>query len=116
VRALDSGLITILAHPSGRLLGERDAYQVDYAKICDAARRNGVAIEINAHPYRLDLVDTEVKRASSLGVKLAIGTDAHSRDDLRFMRYGVAVARRGWCVKGDVLNCLGRSALEKALK
>jgi len=116
VRALDSGLITILAHPSGRLLGERDAYQLDYAKICDAARRNGAAIEINAHPYRLDLVDTEVKRASSLGVKLAIGTDAHSRDDLRFMRYGVAVARRGWCGKGDVLNCLGRSALEKALK
>ncbi len=116
VTALGSGLITILAHPSGRLIGERDAYQLDYDKIYDAAERNGVAMEINAFPERLDLVDTEVKRAAGRGLKLAIGTDSHSTEHLRFMRYGVAVARRGWCEKKDLLNSFGIRALEKFLE
>jgi len=105
VKALDSGLISILAHPSGRLIGERDAYALDYEKVFEAARRNHVAIEINASPQRLDLVDTEAKRAVlDFGLKVAIGTDAHAADHLRFMRLGVAVARRGWCRKNDLLN------------
>jgi len=106
VKGLDSGLVTILAHPSGRLLGERGAYALDYEKVYEAAKRNGVAMEINAFPMRLDLVDTEVKRAIGEGVRVSIGTDSHATGHLRFMRLGVAVARRGWCEKKDVLNTL----------
>ena len=115
VKAMDSGLVDIFAHPSGRLIGERDAYQLDYGRVFDAAERNGVAIEINAFPDRLDLVDVEVKRAVGRGIRISIGTDSHATDHLAYMRYGVAVARRGWCGKKDVLNTLSYGELAKAL-
>jgi DNA polymerase (family 10) len=104
VRALENEYVDILTHPTGRLIGEREPYAVDMETILQAAKRNHVAIEINAHPQRLDLTDVHCMRAKELGVKVAINTDAHSTDQLGLMQYGVITARRGWLEKKDVLN------------
>lgn len=115
VRAMENEHVDIIGHPSGRLIGEREPYEVDYEKLFEAAKRTGTAMEINAYPTRLDLWDTLARQAKERGVKLAIGTDAHSTEHLRFMSLGVATARRGWCGKGDVLNTLGFERLGKVL-
>lgn len=105
-KAMENKYIKILAHPSGRLIGEREAYEVDMEKVLQAAKKNKVAIEVNAHPYRLDLYDIYCKRAKELGVKLVISTDAHSADQLELMKYGVITARRGWLEAKNVINTL----------
>ena len=89
---------------SRRLIGERDPYRVNMTAVLEAAERTGTTMEINAHPSRLDLADVYVRKAKELGVKVAIGTDAHSSDGLDLMRFGVMVARRGWLEKDDVIN------------
>lgn len=104
VRAMENPNVDILAHPSGRLIGERDPYQVNMTAVLEAAERTGTALEINAHPSRLDLADVYVRKARELGVRIAIGTDAHSGSGLDLMQFGVMVARRGWLEKGDVVN------------
>ncbi|HVZ67748.1 MAG TPA: PHP domain-containing protein [Patescibacteria group bacterium] len=96
----------ILAHPSGRLINQRDGYQLDYDKIFKFCVENNKAIEINAWPTRLDLVDSLVFEARELGVKFVIDTDSHATDQMDHMFYGVSVARRGWCEKKDILNSL----------
>lgn len=104
VKALSNKYVKIFCHPTGRLIGDREAYAVDLEQVVQAAKKYKVAIEINAHPQRLDLTDIWCKRAKDLGVKIVISTDAHSIDQLELMKFGVMVARRGWLEKEDVLN------------
>ena len=106
VRALRNTNVDILAHPTGRLIGRREGYAVDLERVLREAAANGAAVEINAEPDRLDLDDLWCRRAKELGVMVSVNTDAHSQSQLTFMRYGVAVARRGWLEKKDVLNAL----------
>lgn len=104
LRALRHPRVSILAHPTGRLLGRREPAALDMAKIVRAARDLGVMLEIDAQPARLDLDDVHVRMARDAGVKLVIDSDAHSVTELSFMRLGVDQARRGWCTAGDVAN------------
>lgn len=116
VRALENPRVRVLAHPTCRLIGVRDPVDVDLDEVFRAAVRTNTAIEINAMPDRLDLKDTHVKRALEMGVKLAIGTDAHRVSNLDLMRFGVGVARRGWCRAEDILNTWPLDAVEAFLK
>jgi DNA polymerase (family 10) len=102
--ALENPHVDILAHPTCRLLGEREPVAIDMEAVFKAAAKHNKALEINASPYRLDLKDTHIRRATELGVKLVFGTDAHSITQLGFMRFGIGIARRGWCQAKHVLN------------
>ncbi len=102
--ALANPYVNILAHPTGRLLGERDPYAVDLEKVLKAAKRHGKAVEINAHPDRLDLDDVHARRAGELGVLVAVNTDAHVLDHLANVELGIATARRGWLEAPSVVN------------
>jgi DNA polymerase (family 10) len=104
LKAMDHPHFTILAHPSGRLLGSREAYEVDMLKIIRAARARGCFLELNAHPERLDLLDIHCQMARDEEVLVAISSDAHSIQDFGNLLYGVGQARRGWLEKKDVLN------------
>ncbi len=105
-KALSHPLVHALAHPTGRLIGEREPYSIDISKVVEVAAKNGKALEINAYYKRLDLNDIHAKAAKEKGVKLLIGTDAHILDQMDYLFLGVAVARRGWCEAKDVLNTL----------
>ena len=111
VRALEDPATTILGHPTGRLLLEREAYPVDLSAVIAAAAARDVAIEINAHPYRLDLDWRHLREARNSGVRIAINTDAHRSDGLDHMRFGVGIARKGWLRREDVLNTLDTEAV-----
>ena len=102
--ALDSPCVHILAHPSGRLIGEREPYDVDMLAVVRKAKARGVALELNAHPDRLDLNEVHCRMAKDEGVLVAIGSDAHGVDGFEVLRYGVGQARRGWLENKDVLN------------
>jgi DNA polymerase (family 10) len=116
IRAMDNRYMNILAHPSGRLLGRREAYPVDMQRLMEAALERGCFLEVNAQPDRLDLSDSDCKMAKDMGLKLAISTDAHSARQLDYMRLGVAQARRGWLSPEDVHNTRSWRALSKLLK
>ena len=111
VKAMQNRYVNLIAHPSGRLIGQRPAYELDYEKIFNTAKKTGTALEITAYPDRLDLTDVHCRRAHELGVKLAIGTDTHRDKHMDNMIYGVSVARRGWAEKKDLLNCLSLEEL-----
>jgi len=96
--------VDIIAHPTGRLIGEREGADLDMEAVFRAAAESGTALEINAHPARLDLNDVHVKRAIELGVKLVISSDAHAIDGFQVLRFGIATARRGWASAADMLN------------
>jgi DNA polymerase (family 10) len=115
IRGLDNKYVNILVHPTGRIIGERDAYEMDIPGIMEAAKERGCYLEINAQPERLDLKDTYAKMAKEMGLKLAISTDAHSTGDLEYMRLGVGQARRGWLERKDVLNTRTWKQLQKLL-
>ena len=104
LRAMDHRHFTILAHPSGRLLGERDAIDVDWLRITRAAKQRGCFLELNAQPARLDLDDVHARMAREEGVLVAVDSDSHSTFDFAHLRYGVGQARRGWLEAKDVLN------------
>jgi len=106
VSALSHPRVKIIGHPTGRLLGEREGYDLNWDEVFDRAVKNDKAIEINGYPMRLDLVDYLVKEAVGKGVKLVIGSDSHDKWGLFNMRYGVYVGRRGWAEKADILNCM----------
>jgi len=103
-RALAHPRVHVLAHPTGRLIGKREASSIDLEEVLQAALRHDKAVEINAHPDRLDLNDVHARRAHELGATVAISTDAHVLDDLASMELGVATARRGWTEKSRVAN------------
>lgn len=104
VKAIESGRLTILAHPTGRLIGSREPYRIDFDTVFQACADYGVALEVNGYPTRSDLPYDLVKRASGYKVKFALGSDAHSADQLRFMKFSTAIARRGWLESGDIMN------------
>ncbi len=104
VKAMETGLVDVIGHPSGRLIGERDAYEVDWDAVFKSAQNMHVAMEINAYPLRLDLTDAMIKKARTYGLKFVITTDSHDPNQMRYMSYGVSVARRGWLGKDDVVN------------
>lgn len=116
ISAMENPYVHIIAHPSGRLIGEREPYDVDMEKVLEHARITGTSLEINAFPQRLDLKDVHCKRAKELGVMIAIGTDAHWINQLEYMEFGVWVARRGWLEKENVLNTLSWKNIKKILK
>ncbi|OGD18489.1 MAG: DNA polymerase III [Candidatus Aminicenantes bacterium RBG_16_63_16] len=116
IRAMDNPHFQILSHPTGRLINERRPHEVDLEKVMTAAKERGVAIELNAHPDRLDLDDVHCQTARELGIKISISTDAHHVDDLLYIRFGIGQARRGWLEPGDVLNTRRWPELRKILK
>jgi DNA polymerase (family 10) len=115
-RAFENPHLDIFGHPTGRLLLEREGYAVDLEAVLACAKRHGVAIELNAHPDRLDLDWRHLPRAKELGVRIAIGVDAHQLSGLDDIAYGVGIARKGWLSKEDVLNALPLEAFRKALR
>lgn len=104
VRAIENRFVSIIAHPSGRLIGEREPYHVDLERIIAAAAERGCHLEVNACPDRLDLTDVAAQAAKRAGVKLAISTDAHAPASLDWIRFGVDQARRGWLEPQDIIN------------
>jgi DNA polymerase (family 10) len=104
IQAIENPLVDIIAHPTCRLIGERSPVDVDMEAVFKAAAKNKKALEINTMPNRLDLKDVHIKRARELGVMLTLGTDAHSSAQLLLMRFGVSVARRGWCKVDHIVN------------
>jgi len=115
-KALAHPRVTMLAHPTGRLLLEREAYAVDMNAVIAAAAAHNKIIEINAHPYRLDMDWRLWKRARELGVRCAINPDAHCIDDFQYLALGVGIARKGWLTKNDVVNCLSAGDVAKVLR
>jgi DNA polymerase (family 10) len=115
VQALNHPLVDILNHPSGRIIGRRDAYAVSLEAVIKEAATSGTALELNASPDRLDLSDVWVRRAKDNRVPIAVSTDAHSVGQLSFLRYGVSQARRAWLTPNDVLNALPLDRLMKWL-
>ena len=105
VKAMRNPHVDIIAHPTGRILKRRDEFQVDFDKILKVAKETKTMLEINSHPERLDLNDHNIRRAKEVGVKMVINTDAHHKDQMRFMEYGISQARRGWAEKKDIINC-----------
>lgn len=104
LRAMDNPCFTLLAHPTGRVIDSRAPYDVDMLRVIRHARRRGCFLELNAHPERLDLLDSHCIMAKEEGVLVAINSDAHSRDDFVHLRLGIGQARRGWLAAADVLN------------
>ncbi len=116
VRAIKHPLVHIIAHPTGRLLGRRDPIELDMETVMDAAAEYHVALEVNAHPERLDLRDVHCRMAKERGIKLAISTDAHGDPELDNIRFGIFTAQRGWIEKNDVINTMPLKELLKWLK
>jgi DNA polymerase (family 10) len=104
ITAMESGYMDILGHPTGRVIGQRDPYQVDLEKVFEAAKRLGVCMELNCLPERLDLRDVHCRAAKDAGVTVAIGTDSHNVKHMDNLKYGVITARRGWLEDKDILN------------
>lgn len=116
VRAMQNGRVSIIGHPSGRLIGSRAPYEIDMERVIAAARELGCCLEINAQPDRLDLNDIHARAAKEAGVRLAISTDAHSAAGFRNMRHGVDQARRAWLTAEDVINTRPLGELRKMLR
>jgi DNA polymerase (family 10) len=116
IRAMDNPHFNIFAHPTGRLINERSPYEIDLERVMEAAKERGCLLEINANPDRLDLSGSSCKMAKTMGLKLALSTDAHSVTDLDFIRYGIDQARRGWLEPGDIINTRSLKDLRKLLK
>jgi DNA polymerase (family 10) len=116
IKAMDNRHFNIFCHPSGRLINERPAYEIDLEKVMRAAKERGCFLELNAHPDRLDLTDVNCQMAKGMGLKLAVSTDAHSVDDLDLIRFGIGQARRGWLEPDDVINTRALKDLRKLLK
>jgi len=116
IRAISNPYVTILAHPTGRLLLQREPYLVDIPAILDAAAETGTWVEINAAPKRLDLDWRWWPRAKEKGVKCVIDPDAHRAERLQDLWFGIGVARKGWLTKDDVMNCLPLGKIGAELK
>ena len=104
LKALANPYVKVLTHPTGRLLNERESFEADWPRIFEFAAKNNKALEINSFPNRLDLSDSLVREAKRYGVKFVINTDSHEASQMENMRFGVAVARRGWATKEDSVN------------
>lgn len=115
-KAMENPYVDIIAHPTARVIQRRSGYEVDFEKLLECAKRTGTVLEINSYPDRLDLNDVHIKKAVQAGVKLSIGTDSHSKTQLRNIELGIAQARRGWAGRKDIINTLDYSELINFLK
>jgi DNA polymerase (family 10) len=115
IKSMYNENVNFLAHPTGRLIGKRDPYEVDIEKIIDVAKETGIFLEINAFPDRLDLDDIHSKLAKEKKIRFVLGTDSHSINHLPFIRFGIATARRGWLEKKDIINTYPLKDIEKIL-
>jgi DNA polymerase (family X) len=116
ISAIENEFVDIIGHPTGRIIDQREPYDLDMQSVLEAAGRTGTAMEINAYPRRLDLNDINARAAKEMGVKMCINSDAHEPEQLGVMKYGVNVARRAWLEKKDLLNTLHLQELLKVLK
>lgn len=116
LRALDNPYVTLLAHPTGRLLLERDPYELDLDRVLEHIKQRGCFVELNAHPLRLDLNDAYCRKAKEAGVPVVINNDAHSIGDFGHHQHGLMQARRGWLEKKDVVNTLPLEKLMAKLR
>ena len=116
INAIRNPHVDIIGHPTGRLIPDREGADLDMEAVLNAAAETGVALEINAHPSRLDLEDVYARRAKELGIPISINTDAHSEEDFDMLFYGVATARRAWLTKQDVINAWSTKKLLNWLK
>ncbi|WP_214020682.1 DNA polymerase/3'-5' exonuclease PolX [Methanoculleus sp.] len=114
--AMHNDHVDIIGHPTGRILLSREPYRIDLAAVFDAAAALGVLMEINAFPGRLDLSDVNARAAREAGVRFSLASDAHNRENLRYMEFGVATARRGWLTAGDIVNARPLPELKKVLR
>lgn len=114
-KAMKNPNVDILAHPTGRIVGARDEYQIDMDALLKIAKETGTILEINSSS-RLDLRDLYIRRAKAEGVKMIINTDTHQKEQMNLMEYGVLQARRGWAEKGDIINTGSVEELLKNLK
>ncbi|MCQ8772473.1 DNA polymerase/3'-5' exonuclease PolX [Streptomyces telluris] len=116
LRACENPHVSIIGHPTTRLIGKRRGIDADFDAVFEACARTNTALEINAHPERLDLCDEDILRARRYGVKFAVNTDAHSVTHLPYMRFGVGTAQRGWLTKDDVINTWPLQKLRRFLR
>ncbi len=116
IKAMENEHVDIIAHPFGRLINQRPAIEMDFDKVLEKAKETKTVLEINAYPERMDLNDNYVKAAVKHGVKLSIGTDSHDADQLRNYKLGIAIARRGWAEKKDIINAYSVQDMVKFLK
>jgi len=115
VKGMENKNVDFLAHPTCRLIGRREPFDLDIESVFDAAKQNDVLMEINCFPDRLDLNDMHIKMAKEKGISFVLGTDSHSLEHMNFMKFGVATARRGWLEKKDILNTYSLKEVEKKL-
>ena len=116
IKGLSHPKAKVLAHPTGRLLNQRSGYELNWKEIFNFCNDNNKALEINSWPTRLDLSDQIIRQAINLQVKMVINTDSHASYQMENMKYGVAMARRGWAEKNDILNTLEYNDFTKWLK
>lgn len=116
INAMENENVDIIAHPTGRLITKREAYEIDLDAVFDAAKKTNTIMEINSYPERMDLRDVHVRAAVKAGVKLVISTDAHNADQLHFIKLGIGTARRGWATKSDVINTRSLKEMMRMLK
>ena len=116
VRAIEHPATNILAHPTGRLLLKRDAYEIDLEQIIDAAKENHVAIELNCNPMRMDMEWKYWKKAKDKGVLCSLNPDAHAKDHFDFIKDGIGFCRKGWLEKEDIINCWSTEKLARFFK
>jgi DNA polymerase (family 10) len=114
---MENKYVQIIGHPTNRLINKREPSAIDMKQIFKKAKQTGTFLEINAQPSRLDLADFYIREAiQTYQLKLSINTDAHSKEGLNLMQFGVNYAKRGWTTKKDIINCLPYSELAKILK
>lgn len=116
LKAMDNPFVDIIGHPTGRVLGRRDPIDLDMEAVLAKAGETGTAMEVNAYPDRLDLSDAHLRMARRYGVRFSIACDSHHAEQMRYMPYGVATARRGWVTPDEVLNCLSVEELRRSLR
>lgn len=116
IKAMKNPNVDIISHLTGRVIQQRDEYEIDLEKILRVAKETGTILEINAYPVRLDLKDINIRKTKEAGVKMVINTDSHQPEQMRFMEYGISQARRGWLEKKDIINCQSAEKMLKMLK
>ena len=116
IKAMKNPNVDIVSHPTGRLIQRRDEYQLDLDKIFKVAKETGTILEINAYHERLDLNDQNIRRTKEAGVKMVINTDSHHKDQLQYIEFGIAQARRGWAEPSDIINTRSVEDLQKFFK
>ena len=116
IKAMENKNVDIISHPTGRLINQRDEYQMDFDKILEVAKKTGTILEINSSPYRLDLNGFNIRRVKLQGIKMIINTDSHQKEQLDLMEYGIGQARRGWVERSDIINTNSAEELLKLLK